>query len=312
MGNPIQDTIKPMVRGCYSIQKLRIEIGNRIVANFKAKLGQAPSAKEDTIDLKAKGLLDTLRAEHKCIADAMGKISIKNFKGQECISSFAEFALIGQYKRLADAEKINFTELSVVLQTIPVYNEFLADVKGVGPAMAGVLISEIDITRSKYASSIWKYAGLDVVIVEVVNDDEIVYREEGRSRKKAHQIEIEYENAKGEMTKRMGITFNPWLKSKLLGALAPTFLKIGAKEKKAGRPHKYSELYYNYKNRIDNHVKHKDKTKAHRHNMAIRYMIKQFLADLYENWRAIDGLPVHQPYAEAKLGHVHKEEEKAS
>lgn len=307
MAHAIQEIIKPMVRGCYSIQKLRIETGNRIVANFKAKLGQAPSAKEETMDYKAKELIITLRNEYKCIADAMGKITIKNFKGQQCISSFAEFALIGQYQRLVDAEKINFQELAAVLQTIPIYNEFLSDIKGVGPAMAGVIISEIDITKSKYASSVWKYAGLDVVMITETIDGEIVVHEEGRSRKKRHQIEIEYENSQGEIVKRMGITFNPWLKSKLLGALAPTFLKIGAKEKKAGRPHKYAELYYNYKNRIDNHEKHKEKTKAHRHNMAIRYMIKQFLADLYEHWRVIEGEPLYKPYAESKLGHVHNE-----
>ena len=42
--------LKTIVRGAYDIQKNRIQTGNRLVGNFKAKLGQAPSEKEDTID----------------------------------------------------------------------------------------------------------------------------------------------------------------------------------------------------------------------------------------------------------------------
>jgi len=42
--------LKTMVRGVYDMQKMRIQMGNRIVGNFKAKLGQAPSEKEDELD----------------------------------------------------------------------------------------------------------------------------------------------------------------------------------------------------------------------------------------------------------------------
>jgi hypothetical protein len=38
--------------------------------------------------------------------------------------------------------------------------------------------------------------------------------------------------------------------------------------------------------------------------MALRYMIKIFLIDLYNNWRRLEGLPVAPPYSEAKLGMV--------
>ena len=36
-------SIRMMVRGTYDLQKLRIQMGNRIVGNFKSKLGQQPS-----------------------------------------------------------------------------------------------------------------------------------------------------------------------------------------------------------------------------------------------------------------------------
>jgi hypothetical protein len=46
-------------------------------------------------------------------------------------------------------------------------------------------------------------------------------------------------------------------------------------------------------------------TKGHRHNMAIRYMVKEFLADLWTIWRTLEGLETKPRYAEAKLGIIH-------
>lgn len=43
----------------------------------------------------------------------------------------------------------------------------------------------------------------------------------------------------------------------------------------------------------------------HRKNMAIRYMVKVFLKDLWVAWRTLEGLPVTPDYAEAKLGLKH-------
>lgn len=43
----------------------------------------------------------------------------------------------------------------------------------------------------------------------------------------------------------------------------------------------------------------------HRHVAALRYCAKQFLAELYKQWRTIEGLPVRVPYAEEYLGRVH-------
>jgi hypothetical protein len=39
--------------------------------------------------------------------------------------------------------------------------------------------------------------------------------------------------------------------------------------------------------------------------MALRYMVKRFLCDLYANWRKLEGLPVESEYHEGKLGHKH-------
>lgn len=44
---------------------------------------------------------------------------------------------------------------------------------------------------------------------------------------------------------------------------------------------------------------------AHRHNAALRYVTKMFLASFWEEWRKSVGLPVRPMYHEEKLGHVH-------
>ena len=110
---------------------------------------------------------------------------------------------------------------------------------------------------------------------------------------KKHGISIEKINAQ----LKKGITFNPFLKTKLVGVLGSSFLRAGENV--------YSTIYRDYKNRLENHPKHIDKSKGHRHNMAVRYMVKQFLVDLHSAWREIEGYPATLTYQEAKLGHKH-------
>jgi hypothetical protein len=285
----MKQQLRTLVRGAYDIQKLRIQTGNRVVANFKAKLGQTPSeTEEDTLDTEGKELLKDLRKRYDKLMD--GVIDFpkqKNFKGDEVISAYTEMCLVHQYMDLQRSEDFHFGRLKSVLKEFAVFNEFLDAVKGCGPAMAGVIIGEIDIHKALYASSLWAYAGLDV------GDDG-----KGRSRRKEHLREYEYTNKEGETATKMGITFNPFLKTKLIGVLGSSFLRAGES--------KYSKAYYDYKNRLENHPAHVEKSKGHRHNMAVRYMVKLFLQDLYVEWRQIEGLDVAKPYQEAKLGLKHK------
>lgn len=83
----------------------------------------------------------------------------------------------------------------------------------------------------------------------------------------------------------------------------------------------YVKAYLDYKNRLLHSdamveeiksrgakpvkVKWKDAKPAHIDRAAKRYMIKQFLKDLYVAWRTMEGLEVRPPYQEEKLGHKH-------
>ena len=279
--------IRTLVRGIYNIQKLRVQMGNRLVGNFKVKLGQAPSEPEGSLDKQDEAFLARLRKDFLKITDGVLTLPTrKKFKSEGVIDNYTELCLVSSYVNLAKEEENQFKYLGKVLSDFPIWVEFLDKVKGVGPAMAGVLLSEIDISKAKYPSSLFKLAGIDVA-----EDGK------GRSRRKEHQVE--YTDKDGKTAIKKGITFNPFLKTKLCGVLGGAFLKAGDKN------NPYKDAYYDYKNRLENDPNHSLKSKGHRHNMANRYIIKLFLIDLHMKWRELEGLPVSVPYHEAKLGLKH-------
>ena len=280
-----QGMLKASVNGFYTIQHSRIKIGNAIASNFKTKLGQEPGKAEDELDAEAKLLLNNLRATYKKITDGIVSMTPRKFKAEGLISNFSEFTLIQQYNDLMDSEESAFKRLAYAVKEFPIYTQFLEDVKGVGPTMAAVIISSFDIHKAEYPSSLHKYAGLDVV------------NGAGRSRKKEHLEDQTYKDADGKEQIKKGITFNPFLKTKLIGVLGSSFVNTDGP---------YREIYDNYNHRIENMPAHADKTKGHRNNMAIRYTVKRFLVDLYVAWRKLEGLPVAEEYSKAKLGINHK------
>jgi hypothetical protein len=284
-----RETIRTMVRGTYDLQKLRIQMGNRIVANFRAKMGQAPGEKTETLDDDKLMLLAELKARYKRLTDGVATFPRQaTFTGDDLISDYSELCLLRHYLTIERSEVEHFRDFEKALREFPVWTQFMEGVRGVGPAIAGVIISEIDIAKCKYASSIWAYAGLDVAADG-----------RGRSRRKEHLVEREFTDKDGKPATRQGVTFNPFLKTKLIGVLGPSFVKQPADRCP------YRGVYDNYKHRLETDPKHADKSKGHRHNMAVRYMVKRFLADLYAAWRTLEGLPVQPEYHEAKQGHTH-------
>jgi hypothetical protein len=304
IGNEGANNIRAAVRGVYDIQKLRIQMGNRICMNFKTKLGQDAGQKEEDMEAAAQFILEQVRASYDKITDgATRMLRTRQFQGDGVIDTWTEFCLVANYAEICKSEEIGKKNLAALLKEYPIYNAWLKDIKGIGPAMAAVLISEIDIHKAKYPSSLWKLAGLDVA-----EDGR------GRSRRAEHLVSREYVTADGETKERNGVTFNPFLKTKLIGVLAGGFLKAG--------DNPYSRIYRDYKTRLENHAVYglaneanriaefkakgqKYAPKGHRHNMAQRYMIKRFLVDLYRAWRELEGLEVAPEYSEAKLGYSH-------
>ncbi len=140
--------------------------------------------------------------------------------------------------------------------------------------------------------------GLDVVNIFDPETGELI-ASEGRSRKKTHQVESTYLDANGVEQTKMGISYNPWIKTKLLAVVASSFMKA--------RNEKYVRIYEGYKFRQLNRpeLQGKKAIKAIAHKRAIRYMVKMFLIDLHRAWREHYDLEVFPSYAEAKLGLTH-------
>jgi hypothetical protein len=99
-------------------------------------------------------------------------------------------------------------------------------------------------------------------------------------------------SVKGEKNK-----YNKFLKTKLLG----TFGHMQTIQKK----HPLRPIYDARKFRREQQSW--GKSKGHRHNDAIRYVVKMWIANwLYPVWRAFEELEVRPPYQEEYLGHKHE------
>lgn len=316
--------IREAVRFFYDLQKLRIQQGNR-----------AGSA---TIMLE-----EADREFHNKRAGALNSL---------------ERAELRNVERLCKKE--------------PIY-EWLRKQRGVGPTLAGVIISEIDVHRAPTVSALWRFAGLDVrgsgwtdtldydaehtpedaeftaadlnAMDDVRIHDEPVVFSEGdamfylKHETPSHRYWISDDGAKVRAqhfvsghaprpTKGQKLGYNAWLRTKLVGVMADCMIKSKSP---------WREFYDQYKHRKQHSVvqqcmacegttkakKGENKGKkckncngtggpapwgesdGHRHRAAMRYMVKMFLAQLWEEWRKLEGLEIPRRYSEAVLGRVH-------
>jgi hypothetical protein len=291
--------IRKMTRAAYDIQQLRIATGLRVVAQFRDRFADGKASEDaEAEDKKRDKLLKEITASYARVTDGIAETARKkNYHFDNVIRDETEVWFIQNYLNVLEQEKNSFKLLEKALGKDAFYNDYLSHVRGIGPAMAGVILSELDPYKAKYPSSFWKYAGLDVVRVRDKETGE--EREEGRCRREQHLVEIEYQDAKGETKTKRGLSHNPWLKSKLIAVLGTSFLRANNE--------RYATIYADYKARMMNRpdVQAKAAPKAVAHARAMRYMVKIFLQDLHIAWREHEGLPVSVPYAEAKLGLTH-------
>jgi transposase IS116/IS110/IS902 family protein len=280
--------LKALVQGAYDIQKLRIGMGNRIAQAYYQAHGVDPGEKpEDALAEDDSKIVARIKKEYRSIATGIVRLRDKqNFAPSKYLPEYVVVQLCRQHEALEADERLAFRDVEVALAGMPVWDKYLKSVTGCGPAMAGVLLSTLDVRKAERPSQFWSYAGLDVA-----PDGR------GRSRRKEHLVRREYVDRDGAVSERLGITFNPFLKTKLR-VLATSFMR-------SGNPY-YRAIYDGYKNRLEHRPDWKDKTPGHRHNAALRYMTKLFLVDLWREWRTLESLPVVGSYAEEKLGLDHR------
>ena len=302
--------LKNLISGYYDQQDQRIRVGNRIAAlEYQRRMIEAGNVDENGNPIAMKEP-DRDPGEHAKMLKAMidfykencEEVNKKNNPGKikllEKKNGLIKDILIWSHVE----DLVNYTNreahyanlVNAEVEKHPVYIHFLSKVPYCGTMMSAICLSSFDITKARHVSSFWKYAGLDTVV-----DPETGERV-GRTNKKSLMEEVEYVDSNGEIQKRKTLGYNPKLKSKLLGVLADMFLKYNVY---------YRSFYDTYRRRLEiRKSMGEDLSPARIHRMAIRYMMKIFVQDLWVNWREIEGYPVEPSYFEVYLaGRPHGE-----
>lgn len=327
--DPQKFLIRTLVDTVYDAQSARISMGNRLVASMRS-LGLVPEtdkqkkAKErqkkpvdatheeegtsaenivdgtdaglsekDKRDKENNKILAKLLGEYKRVTDlyatkydskgSIAKVLADESMEHVMILTDLTYQMVSNYKALCKVEEKMTQTCAKEVQRHPMYEAFFKDVRGCGPLMSAVCIAYLDPYKARFRSSFYRYCGLDVVIDE--------NGAHGRSRKDAYMVE--FIDKDGKVSEKKSLGYNPKVKTKLVGVLGSSFLRSGGK---------YAQLYYNHKNQLQNRPDCKDLTPLAIHRRANRYMVKAFLADLWVAWRTLEGLPVGEDYAVAKLG----------
>jgi hypothetical protein len=221
------------------------------------------------------------------------------------LTAYDTMVLERRAKELHLQEKAALRDVQEHLNQIGFYRDILSDKKryrGVGPTMAGVILSSFDIEREDTVSKMWAFAGLRPMPCKRCKACNVVV-EVGKKHPKAKCIYIEnavleincYESGKAQKPQPgEKLPYNAWLRTKLVGVLGSVLIKLNSPWRKA---------YDDYKHRKQ--TAGWGVSDGHRHNAAVRYMIKMLLLDIYKEWRTYENLPVRPSYHEEKQGHVH-------
>lgn len=212
---------------------------------------------------------------------------------------------------LKKAENMALKDLEEQLYEIPFYTQKIKGnprYRGLGPKMSACILSLVDIHKAVNPSQVWSYAGLAPVPAARCRFCNVVLKEDGGVTKhpaetwmkcslkgKEMPPDTTYASGKKMMpVKGETLHYNPWLRSKLCGVLGPVMLQLGSP---------YRKVYDDYKHRMVSSGK--GVSDAHRHQAAIRVMIKMLLLDLWTDWRLFLGLVARPSYQVEKLGHVY-------
>jgi len=186
-------------------------------------------------------------------------------------------------EHLKGIEKSIKKDVTLLLKDVPIYTEWMKDVLGIGPCLAGSLYAGIyDISRFNTISKLWKYCGQDV-------------DESGRAPRRQ----------KGKK-----LTADPFLQMTIY-KLTDSFVKQTAEKCLYRRLYDIKKAFYKQEHpeKVDSGRRSKkgeviwDYTDLHIHRMAKRYAGKIFLEHLWVEWRTLEGLPVSKPWVIEHGGH---------
>lgn len=307
--DPTKSQILIAVNFLEDAQKMRMAMGNRICASFRLEMNDAgdtskdtkeevdPEKEADAEEKKKVKIVKELVSEYKRVTDVYvsifkgrGKIdkAIQQVPDNKYIKNAYDYMLIDGYNKLLETEDIAKDLVDKSVKEHPMWELFFKDIKGCGAVTAGRLIAKLDPHKARHASDFWAYCGIATRIAE---DGSYV------PMTKYNTIEVEYIDKNGNVAKKKSLGYNPKVQSILLGILVPSIIKVG-------KGSKYWKCYYDVKNRYQNRADLKEASKAHIHKMALRYVAKQILREMWVVWREYEGYQITAPYECEYLGYA--------
>jgi len=263
--------LKRQTRMFYDMQRLRMQMAGRTHHPTEDKEDED---KTPHIDL------------HEVDVETMGRIS--------GTMSSAEHECLGYIKAL--------------LKQWPIYENYMKSIRGLGPTMSAVILSEFDIHVADTPSHLWSFAGLaptpckrcKTCFAVVTENKDGTWKHQQRRKVKCIRGDsmgdgdVKDGGRAMRPTKGEKLPYNAFLKTKVVGVLGGCLIKCGSE---------YRKFYDDYKHRqVSAGWGESD---LHRHRAAIRYMVKMLLTDIWREWRTLEGLEVRPSYAEEYLGRVH-------
>lgn len=212
-------------------------------------------------------------------------------------------------ENLLSAEKSALAEVAAHLKSFnSFYVAILSDktrYKGIGPTMAGVILSEFDIRKAENPSKFFRFAGIAPVLAKRCKKCHTVVSEAGATlthAKVAEKLcaltgkvlkgEDVYDSGKAERPVRgEKLHYNSFLKTKLVGVLAGVLLQVGSPWRK---------FYDDYKHRKQ--TAGWGVSDAHRDAASKRYMVKMLLLQIWLDWRRHEGLEIRTTYHQEYQG----------
>ena len=227
---------------------------------------------------KLKTIIDGREQLQKLINSFNNRMLAAKRRTDDLDKDTMEFLAIEQEnvkKRLALQDRIIVKHLKTMKWDII---QSASDVKGVGPITIAYLIAYIDITKAKYAGSLWSYVGF---------------------HKASHERYEKGVAGGGNKTLRT-VLFNTG--DSMIKCRSP-YRDVYDNDKARLESSKKIVKSRNTQGKLIE-CEWKDTKPCHRHGAAKRKMLKHFLADFWYVWRTIEGLPTPNLYVEEKLGHT--------
>jgi hypothetical protein len=130
-----------------------------------------------------------------------------------------------QGKSLKAVEGDALKEVTRLLKGVPIYEQFLKNVRGVGPTLSGVLIAEFNIEPCDTVSKMWAWSGLHTQCFCAKCDT--LYKEPKHEKHRCPNCgSSKHYHRAARPIKGQKLDYNPWLKAKLLKVLGDCLIKV--------------------------------------------------------------------------------------